>query len=112
MTGNLTSLPTEKVAEIANAALSELARRAGVTTPPRQLDLIPPPAPIDPAMVDLEEIMPNGKPRFMFVKEASSYLRISEDALIACAKKDHSGFQIGGRGGKWVIDMTKKAGRG
>lgn len=105
---DLETMPTADVAAIANAALTELTRRAGgieaAVPVALQLDLLPQDDPIDPANIDWNERLPSGRPRYMKRKDAAAELRFSIDKIKTLIRKTGSGFQFGST---WFVDLKR-----
>jgi len=91
---DLSVLPADRLADLIAKASVELARRAGVTTPPVQLALLPEPELIDPATVDLDERLPDGSRRWLTPKEAAPRKHTSSDTIIRMIVDEGAGIKI------------------
>ena len=99
---NLTDLPPAELASLAEAVAAEIARRDARRKNRFVLpDLLPPVTPED---VDLDELLPDGSPRWINAKTAAYEAHRSVDAIERDVKTGRIGCKIGSR--LW-IDRTR-----
>lgn len=109
---DLEAMPTDEIAAVVAAGAAILAKRAGgvsAAAPPRQLNLLPQPEPINPADFDRDERLSDGSRRWLTPKEAAPIVRIDQGTIIRKIKAGGFGIQIGGR---YYIDASILRGRG
>lgn len=106
---DLSALPADRLADLIAKASAELARRAGgAPAAPRQLDLIPPPAPVDPDAIDLDERLPDGGFRWLPPKEAAYRKHTSSSTIIRMIVDGGAGIK---RRGRYYFDASRLKGR-
>ena len=109
---DLSSMHVAELRALAEAAVAELARRAGgavaAAPQPRQLSLLSEMAPIDPREIDREELLPCGRKRWLAPKEAAAIFRCSDDTIVRRIVDEGAGVQIGKR---YFFDALQRFGR-